>query len=217
MTDYFPDPRDSMHVVAIALPDTTDLEAEGIYASTDGGVTFGDPVFKAPINGGLTGIEIARADPRIIYAAMYQSPGIHPRIVRSSDGGATWAAPIDIEGDIGPSSYRIIAVDPEDPQKVFLRVQEPLLESLAISEDGGMTFKKPLTFPVKMTAFARLASGTILVSGLEVDGQGMMTPLSYRSADGGKTFQPWATPSLCTVRRTTPGIRSPWASPPTKA
>src|SRR5258708_2906383 len=47
-----------------------------------------------------------------------------------------------------------------------------------------------------MTGFARLASSTILASGMEVDGQGMMTRLSYRSVDGGKTFQPWATPSL---------------------
>jgi hypothetical protein len=196
VTDYFPDPRDPMHIVAIGLPNTPDLEAEGIYASHDGGVSFGDAQFKAPIKGGLTGIEIARGDPRIVYAAMYESPGIHPSILRSEDGGATWGAPVDIEREIGANSYRILAVDPEDPQKLYLRTQEPLQESLAISQDGGMTFQKPVSFPLRMTAFARLASGTILVAGFQFDNQGLQTPLAYRSMDGGKTFFPWTTPSL---------------------
>ncbi|HVR62192.1 MAG TPA: sialidase family protein [Polyangia bacterium] len=196
VTDYFPDPRDSMHVLAIALPNTTNLEAEGIYASNDGGATFGEPAYKAPIMGGLTGIEIARSDPHVVYAAMYESPGIHPRIIHSGDGGLTWDPPIDIEQYIGPSSYRIIAVDPDDPQKVYLRVQEPLRESLAISDDGGQTFAEPVHFPVQMTAFARLAGGTILVAGTQADNQGTVMPLGYRSTDGGKTFSSWATPTL---------------------
>ena len=191
VTDFFPDPGNPNHVLAIALPNTKDLEAEGIYSSSDGGATFGDAVFMAPIQDGMTGIEIARSDPHIVYAAMYEAPGIHPRVVKSTDGGATWAMPVDIEADIGPNSYRIIAIDPVNPQKIYLRVQEALLESLAISEDGGMTFKKPVTFTATIGAFARLASGTILVAGFKYDDQGLMTPVGYRSADGGHTFTAW--------------------------
>ena len=191
VTDYFADPTDPNHLLMIALPNTTDLLPEAIYASTDGGITFGPALFKAAINGGLTGVEIARSNPLEIYAAMYDTPGVHPSIVRSHDGGATWDPPISIEADIGQNAFRIIAVDPTDPKKVFLRVQEALVESLAISEDGGMTFRKPVSVPIRLAAFARLASGTILVAGLTYDTQGMMTPIGYRSTDGGKTFGPW--------------------------
>ncbi|HEY2900379.1 MAG TPA: sialidase family protein [Polyangia bacterium] len=191
LTDFFPDPGDPNHVLAIILPNTADLEAEGIYGSTDGGANFGDALFKAPIDGGMTGIEISRSDPHIAYAAMYERPGVHPRIVKSTDGGATWGTPIDVEASLGQNSFRIIAIDPTNPQKLYLRVQEPLLESLAISDDGGMTFKKPVTFPIMMGAFARLASGTILSAGFKYDAQGLMTPIGYRSTDGGATFASW--------------------------
>jgi hypothetical protein len=191
VTDYFADPTDPQHLLMIALPNTTDLLPEAIYASTDGGITFGPALFKAAINGGLTGVEIARSNPLEIYAAMYDTPGVHPSIVRSHDGGATWDPPISIEADIGQNSFRIIAVDPTDPKKIFLRVQEALVESLAISEDGGMTFRKPVSVPIRLAAFARLASGTILVAGLTYDTQGLMTSIGYRSTDGGKTFGPW--------------------------
>jgi hypothetical protein len=191
LTDFFPDPSDPNHVLAIILPNTADLEAEGIYVSTDGGANFGDVLFKAPLDGGMTGIEIARSDPHIAYAAMYERPGVHPRIVKSSDGGTTWGTPIDVEPSLGQNSFRIIAIDPTNPQKLYLRVQEALLESLAISDDGGMTFKKPVTFPIMMGAFARLASGTILSAGFKYDDKGAMTAIGYRSTDGGATFTAW--------------------------
>jgi hypothetical protein len=191
ITDFFPDPTDAKHVLAIILPNSPMLAAEGVYASTDGGATFGNALFEAPTVGGLTGIEIARSDPHIAYAAMFETPGIHPRLVKSTDGGATWGTPVDIEKDIGPNLFSIIAIDPTNPQKIYVRVSEALQESLAVSDDGGMSFKKPVMFPIKMGAFARLKSGTILVAGFKSDDQGLMIPIGYRSTDGGMTFTAW--------------------------
>jgi hypothetical protein len=193
VTDYFPDPTDPMRILAVGLPDTAQLDPPGIYRSLDGGATFTGPQYVGPIQGSIVSVESARSDPRIVYVAMYQTPGPHPRLVKSSDGGDTWADPLDVEPSIGPNLYRIIAIDPLDPRKIFLRVTEPTLESLAISEDGGVTFRKALTFDVKISAFARLPGGVILVAGVNKAGGGDMLSAGYRSTDGGQTFAPWRT------------------------
>ncbi len=193
VTDYFPDPTDAMRILAVGLPDTTQLGPAGIYRSLDGGATFTGPVYVGSIQGSIVSVESARSDPRIVYVAMYQTPGPHPRLVKSSDGGDTWADPLDVEPSIGPNLYRIIAIDPLDPRKIFLRVTEATLESLAISEDGGVTFRKAVTFDLKISAFARLPGGVLLVAGVNIAGGGDMLPAGYRSTDGGQTFAPWRT------------------------
>ena len=104
---------------------------------------------------------------------------------------------MNIEAGIGPNIFRIIAIDPADAQKIFLLVLAPTEQSLAISTDGGVTFTTPVHYGVALTAFARLASGTILVAGLESDATGNSTRgVGFRSSDGGKTFTPWAVPQL---------------------
>jgi MYXO-CTERM domain-containing protein len=191
VTDYFSDPADPMRVLAVGLPNTTQLEPEGIYQSLDGGVSFSAPLYVGPVKGGITGVESARSDPKVIYVAMYLTPGLHPHLVKSTDGGETWGDPLDIEPGIGPNLHRIIAIDPLDANKIFLRVTESLSESLAISEDGGVTFRKAVTFDLKVSAFARLPSGTILVAGVNLGPGDVMVAGGYRSTDGGQTFSPW--------------------------
>jgi hypothetical protein len=96
-----------------------------------------------------------------------------------------WNPPIDVEPALGSAGFRIIAIDPTNPERIFLRVLSDLTNELAISENGGITFRKPVTFS-SMSAFVRLASGTILVAG-----QKDSVPIAYRSTDGGQTFAPW--------------------------
>jgi hypothetical protein len=183
-----------MHVLAIGAPNL--MSPESVYESTDGGVSFGSPLFTAPATGALTGIEIARSDPAIVYLAMYEGPSPHPQIAKSTDGGKTWAAPLDLEPILGPSTLRILAVDPTDPGKIFLRVSQPFGDVLAVSADGGVTFQTPVKFAFQLTAFSRLASGTVLVAGSDFDPQGNMIPASYRSTDAGHTFGTWPAPRL---------------------
>jgi len=193
-TDAFADPTDPMHVLAIGAPNP--MSPESVYESTDGGISFGSPLFTAPLTGALTGIEIARSNPAIVYLAMYDAPGPHPQIGKSTDGGKTWAAPLDLEPILGRSTLRILAVDPTDPDKIFLRVSQPFGDVLAVSADGGVTFQTPVKFAFQLTAFARLASGTVLVAGSDFDPQGNMTPASYRSTDAAHTFGAWSAPRL---------------------
>ena len=196
VTDAFADPTEPTRVLAIGSANSTDGSGGSIYASTDGGVTFGPPLFTAPAGNLLTGVELARSDPKIVYATMVETPGTHPRLLRSADGGQTWDAPLDVEAQLGPNTPRIIAVDPSDPRKIFLRVSKALGEILAVSSDGGTSFQTPVKVAFELTAFARLASGTILVAGTDSDPKGNQIAAGYRSTDGGSTFRPWPVPRL---------------------
>ena len=77
---------------------------------------------------------------------------------------------------------RIAAVDPADPQKLYLRLTGAD-DAIAVSSDGGATIRVPLVVGVGLTALLRRANGQVLVSALDVV-QGAL----YRSTDGGESF-----------------------------
>jgi hypothetical protein len=184
-TDYFADPSNAMRVYAAGKNPTDDTVPPAIFASDDGGKTFGPALYTAAAGLTLTGVENARSDPQTLYVAAYVTSGFHPRLERSTDGGAHWTE-LDLEPAIGPNNFRIVAVDPNDPRVISIRVIEPKDDVFAVSRDGGMTFTKMFTIAGQLTAYVRLDSGTILVAGaLATEGVG------YRSMDGGMTFQDW--------------------------
>src|SRR6185295_2699682 len=120
--------------------------------SLDGGRTFNVVMYSAPAEGGLLGVETARSDPLTLYLSMYTAPGFHPKLVRSTDGARSWTV-FDVEPDLGQNLFRIIAVDPENPERVYLRVLEPAGETLAVTQDGGQTFARPVHVDGILTAF----------------------------------------------------------------
>ena len=196
LTDFFPDPTNPKRLLVLGIPNTvTTTLPPAAYQSLDTGQTVSPALYQGALVDVLTGIENARTDPRVVYLASYDATGPHPKMVKSTDDGATWT-PMDIEPSIGPNVFRIIAIDPLDERKVYLRIMAAQSQSLGISTDGAVTFTVPVNFGVAMTAFARLASGTILVAGQEVDANGSLKGAGYRSVDGGKTFTPWAVPQL---------------------
>ena len=148
------------------------------------------PIYVAPAGDQLVGVEIARSDPRIIYVAI-AAPGPHPALARSDDAGATGRRSTS-QPSIGARTARIIAVDPVDANVVYLRAIGAGSELLAISRDGGMTFTTPITLAGgSLSAFARLASGTVLVAGLLPGDGGTTAGVAWRSGDGGVTFDDW--------------------------
>ncbi|HXU05433.1 MAG TPA: sialidase family protein [Polyangia bacterium] len=191
-TDVFPDPSDAMHVLAIvgAAADAG-LAGDAVYESFDGGATFAAaPLYVAAAGEQLVGVEIARSDARVIYVAIV-TPGPHATLARSDDGGANWMR-YDLQPSIGARTARIVAVDPADANVIFLRAIGGGSELLAISRDGGLNIATPITFPGgTLSAFARLASGTVLVAGLLPADAGATIGVAWRSSDGGATFQDW--------------------------
>jgi len=190
-SDVFPDPTDAAHVLAIGPVAGDGGAAAVVYESTDGGDTFAvTPLYTAPDGDTLTGVEIARADPRVIYVTE-RSPGPHPVLARSDDAGAHWTT-FDLEPSIGARTARIVAVDPADPNVIYLRAIGAGSELLAVSRDGGLTVATPIALPGgALSAFARLASGTVLVAGLAPGEAGTTSGVGWRSSDGGVTFSDW--------------------------
>ena len=101
---------------------------------------------------------------------------------------------MDLLAPLGAAIVRILAVDSADSDLVYLRVIGCPSETLAVTRDGGMTFSTPLTIANgALSAFARLASGTVLVGALVnlAGGGGGTMGAGYRSTDRAMTFSPW--------------------------
>jgi hypothetical protein len=194
--DVFPDPIDPHHVLVVAKPPGLGVAMPAqVFASSDGGLTYGALLHAGPTAGGISGVEIARSDPRTIYVSTFEtSPAdalTHPRLARSADGGVTWET-VDLEPALGASAVSIAAVDPNDARRLYLRVvgkdpQAAMIEHIAVSTDGGATFTEPVSLTGgTLTAFLARRNGTVLVSGLVGT-----TATGYRSRDGGVTFSAW--------------------------
>jgi len=196
-SDFFVDRANPDRVVAVASTVDADLNVgpDLVVESTDAGTTFADtPLYEAPADANVVSIEIARSNPMIIYVALFTTPGRHPHLLRSDDGGRTWVDR-DLGVGIGEFEVRILTIDSDDPDVLYLRVVGPGMEHVAVTRDGGMTFTMPVTitgpFGGGLSSFLRMASGTVLVGGfLTIEGGGM-NGVGYRSTDGGHTFVPW--------------------------
>lgn len=194
-SDFFVDPTNADRVLAVAATKDSngDIGPQSVYGSMDGGTTFGAaPLYTAPATENVVGIEIARGDPKVVYLAMYSYPGVrHPVLARSGDGGQTWST-TDVEAALGANEFRILAVDPDDPDLLYLRVVMAGREELWVTRDAGQTFTQGVVVQGgSLSAFARLASGVVLVAGLTSTGGLATAGVAYRSTDKGMTFSPW--------------------------
>jgi len=187
ITDAFPDPTNSSRVLVVAM--TSDADAGigyRVYESSDAGATFATLRYSAASGDTVTGIESARSAPATMYLTLMSGSPAVPKLGKSTDGGVTWQLR-DLTAALGAGvrSFSLIAVDPVNAARVFLRVADANGERLAITDDGGAT----ATFPVMlaagvMTAFVRTPSGAMLLAGKVGLGSVM-----YRSTDGAATFQ----------------------------
>jgi hypothetical protein len=180
ITDAFVDPVGGARVMAIGVAN----QVYSLFQSTDGGATFGAPLIQAPSGDGMNGVEFARVDANVVYLAL-RSPDGNSRLGRSSDGGATFVVR-DVSAALGPGMLRIIAIDPQDVNRVLFRFLGPNDQSVALTVDGGVTVTKALTVNGFFNSFTRLDNGTILVSGMV---QFASVPGLFRSRDRGTTFE----------------------------
>lgn len=168
-----------------------------VIESRNGGATFDRILFQADPGATISGVESARSSPDTIYVTLGGAPPVAggpppPELARTVDGGATWRA-IDLTAALGPGTIRLVAVDPIDPNKVFLAWSHLDGEALVSTADGGLTAHPILAPSGIMKAFLRLADGTILVAAQD-DSEGRSVAALYRSRDGGATFQPLSKP-----------------------
>ncbi len=154
ITDFFPDPNDASFVLAnIAVS-----SGSYIIASHDGGKTFDTPhLYDTPDI--LTGIEIARSKAGVVYATSISMSGGAATFLASSDSGAHWT-PTNLPIARG-TQPRILAVDPLDEKKVYLRLLMGLTDAMAVTSDGGQTFKTLLTINGQFSSFLRAGDGAL--------------------------------------------------------
>ena len=196
INDFFPDPTNASRILAVAAALVDGGIIYQILQSTDGGATFGaQPLYTAAGGDTISGVEISRSTPTTVYLTLTSGTAHTPKLLQSTNSGTSWQVH-DLSAHLpaGTDFIRLIAVDPTDPQKVFLRIRSPgdggTNEGVAVTTDAGATASTPLSFPGGiLSAFTRLASGTIVLGGVVGT-----TNVAYTSADGGSTFQAIATP-----------------------
>ena len=124
-----------------------------------------------------------------MYLAM-TSPTTAPLLARSRDGGAHFDVK-DLEPSLGKGLLRIIAIDPDDPERVLLRFNGANEQAIALTTDGGATATKPVVVNGNFTSFVRLPSGRCWSAAM-VDYA--VVPGLYRSRDRGDSFERLPTP-----------------------
>lgn len=124
----------------------------GIYKTTNGGRDWAR--LSAGLPGGMIGrigVDVHRADPRIVYAVFENAnprPGDDPgsmrvrggwgEVYRSDDAGATWrmvSAPDFNVGGKAPYSFNMLRVDPANPERLYVTS-----DAMLVSDDGGRTW-----------------------------------------------------------------------------
>jgi MYXO-CTERM domain-containing protein len=201
MTDAFPDPVDPEHVLSLGFTSITS-GVSALYESRDHGLTFATVLYQAPAGVVLTGVENAAAAPQTVYLTAVA--GSAPMILASNNGGNAFSSH-DQSATLGAASLALAAVDRDDPNKLYLRASDAAaqVDSLAISEDGGVSTARTLSFPpqYQMTALIKTAGGTLLATALRAypvvacGAADLTSPdpvAAYLSTDGGHHFEPWS-------------------------
>jgi hypothetical protein len=135
-------------------------------------------------------IEVAPSNPKRLYlTATPQGEGRWAHVFRSDDGGATI---MELHPTL-PNDGRLYvsAVDPRDPDRVYMRQLAETGSDVLLTTDGGKTWKSVLHMAGAMFGFARTHDGAALYAGGGDPKEGV-----WRSMDRGATWEPAAKTSV---------------------
>ena len=127
-------------------------------------------------------LEVAPSRLSRIYVSGQPFETIRGRLLRSDDGGKTFASgKNDLEGE-GP--FFIADVDPKDPDRVLVRHLHTTGSDVLLTTDGGKTLKNVLTMKSAMFGFAKSADGSTYWAGSGLPEHGI-----FQSKDRGAHFE----------------------------
>lgn len=170
---------DGSRYIALVSPSPT--RAGGILVSSDRGTTW---TAGAELTSFGTALAVAPSDPdRVYVSAITETADGSPanELLVSRDGSATFTSQA-FELETSEVRAFVLAVDPDQPDRVFLRTlpgNPEMPERLLLSEDAGSTFSEVYSAvgPLVLTRFGQ---------SWWLGGKAGL----FRSSDGGKNFTP---------------------------
>jgi hypothetical protein len=186
-SDVWPDFSDEERVLAIgqALDPEVNRTAGALYASNDGGDSF-ESILGATFGKHLASLEIARSDPQLLYlaSATYDASHWRPALARSLDAGESWESH-ELFDRVGGVVPYILAVDPGDADRVFLRLKGLMSsDQFAIYDAATDALSGVLPLNSAMSAFLQRSDGALII--------GKRTGGASITSDLGESFAPWA-------------------------
>lgn len=159
---------DGQTAVALAIASAGATVVTELWTSTNAGHTWKKGGALPDGFFGLT-VDIAPSQPKRLWlSGRYGKPDYPGVLERSDDGGATWER-FDIPGSDDQSLPYIGAVDPSDPDVVYVRLDGEPDDTLVVTRDGGASFTPALTMG-SMLAFAVSPDGATVLAGGDKDG-----------------------------------------------
>ncbi len=156
---------------AVAITSTgTDTGFHVILAETiDNGVTWtqaGTPILSDMI--ALT-VDVAPSNSDRIYVSGIVGKAYAPAIERSDDRGKTWKRTY-FEATYAKDVPFISAIDPVNPDRVYLRMNGDPLDRLLVSDDGATTWTEAYAGMADLLSFALSPDGSRVAVGGPSDG-----------------------------------------------
>jgi hypothetical protein len=162
------EPLQPSHAVAITSTGVMGGFHVALLETLDNGVTFTQAGVDAPKDLIAETVEVAPSKASRVYVSGLAGPMLQGDLERSDDRGKTWTRfAVDLMG--GAGAY-IAAVDPKNPDRVYLRIDASPADKLLVSDDAGATWKAVHTAKGSMLGFALSPDGSKVAVGGPADG-----------------------------------------------
>lgn len=137
-----------------------------LFRSVDGGQSFARAGAVIPDLIPTT-VDAAAADAAVVYVS--GRSGTTGVLLRSSDGGKSFER-FTVPGTSATRRPFIAAVDPRDPDTVYVRLDAQSASPLQVTRDGGKSFVTLLTTTVALSGFAISPDGSTVLASNAYDG-----------------------------------------------
>lgn len=141
-----------------------------LWETADGAASWTQAGADLPLDLLAFTVDVAPSDPSRVYVSGRSgAPGYAGSLQRSPDRGQTWD-PLPIPGTDGQHLAFIGAIDPADPDVIYVRIDGDPTDSLIVSKNGGQTFDPIFEGTGDLLGFALSPDGSKVLVGGPQDG-----------------------------------------------
>lgn len=141
-----------------------------VFETADDGATWTQMGVDLPEDFLGLSIDVAPSDPQRIYlTGRYGAPDYAGVVERSFDRGKTWER-LDITGADDKHPPYLSAIDPSNPDVLYVRLDAAEADSVVMSKDGGATWTQAFQEVGSLLGFALSPDGKQVAVGGDQDG-----------------------------------------------